>query len=93
MLRDHANRFGCSPGIRLIRLPQRKIDYALSVPIPWTAPECSRAATVHIGGLLEEIAESERTFTSDRPFVLNLYLCGTSRRLLSSCWKEISLLA
>ena len=47
-----------------------KIDYALSAPIPWTAPECSRAATVHIGGSFEEIAESERTFTSDRPFVL-----------------------
>jgi phytoene dehydrogenase-like protein len=47
-----------------------KIDYALSAPIPWTAPECSRAATVHLGGLLEEIAESERSFTSDRPFVL-----------------------
>jgi phytoene dehydrogenase-like protein len=47
-----------------------KIDYALSAPIPWTAPECSRAATVHIGGSLEEIAASERTFTSDRPFVL-----------------------
>jgi phytoene dehydrogenase-like protein len=47
-----------------------KIDYALSAPIPWTAPECSRAATVHIGGSLEEITESERTFSSDRPFVL-----------------------
>jgi phytoene dehydrogenase-like protein len=47
-----------------------KIDYALSAPIPWAAPECSRAATVHIGGTLEEISESERTFTSDRPFVL-----------------------
>src|SRR5260221_6726875 len=47
-----------------------KIDYALNAPIPWTAPECSRAATVHIGGSLEEIAESERTFASDRPFVL-----------------------
>jgi phytoene dehydrogenase-like protein len=47
-----------------------KIDYALSAPIPWAAPECSRAATVHIGGTLEEIVESERTFTSDRPFVL-----------------------
>jgi phytoene dehydrogenase-like protein len=47
-----------------------KIDYALSAPIPWTAPECSRAATVHIGGSLEQIAESERTFTSDRPFVI-----------------------
>ena len=47
-----------------------KIDYALSAPIPWTAPECSRAATIHIGGSLEEIAESERNFISDRPFVL-----------------------
>ncbi|QNI32752.1 NAD(P)/FAD-dependent oxidoreductase [Alloacidobacterium dinghuense] len=47
-----------------------KIDYALRAPIPWTAPECSRAATVHIGGSLEEIVESERTFTSARPFVL-----------------------
>ncbi|HEX4164376.1 MAG TPA: NAD(P)/FAD-dependent oxidoreductase [Bryobacteraceae bacterium] len=47
-----------------------KIDYALSAPIPWTAPECSRAATVHLGGSLEEIVESERHFTSDRPFVL-----------------------
>ena len=47
-----------------------KIDYALRAPIPWAAPECSRAATVHIGGTLEEIVESEQTFTSDRPFVL-----------------------
>jgi phytoene dehydrogenase-like protein len=47
-----------------------KIDYALNAPIPWTAPECSRAATVHLGGSLEEIARSERTFTSDQPFVL-----------------------
>ncbi len=47
-----------------------KIDYALSAPIPWVAAECSRAATVHIGGTLEEIVESERTLTSDRPFVL-----------------------
>jgi phytoene dehydrogenase-like protein len=47
-----------------------KIDYALSAPIPWTAPECLRAATVHVGGSLEEIADSERHFTSARPFVL-----------------------
>jgi phytoene dehydrogenase-like protein len=46
-----------------------KIDYALSAPIPWNAPECSRAATVHIGGSLEEIVESERNFMSDRPFL------------------------
>ncbi len=47
-----------------------KVDYTLSSPIPWTAVECSRAATVHLGGTLEEIASSERYFTSDAPFVL-----------------------
>jgi hypothetical protein len=44
-----------------------RIEYALGAPIPWTAPECSRAATVHIGGSLEEIVQSEGNFTSDRP--------------------------
>jgi phytoene dehydrogenase-like protein len=47
-----------------------KVDYALSSPIPWTAKECSRAATVHLGGTLEEIVASERHFTSEAPFVL-----------------------
>ena len=28
-------------------------------PIPWAAAECARAATVHVGGTLEEIAASE----------------------------------
>ncbi len=46
-----------------------KLDYALSGPIPWRAPECARAATVHLGGTLEEIAEWEARFTG-RPFVL-----------------------
>jgi phytoene dehydrogenase-like protein len=47
-----------------------KIDYAVSSPIPWTADECSRAGTVHLGGTLEEIIASERHFTSITPFVL-----------------------
>jgi phytoene dehydrogenase-like protein len=47
-----------------------KIDYALSSRIPWTAPGCSRAATVHVAGSFEEIVESERTLASNRPFVL-----------------------
>jgi phytoene dehydrogenase-like protein len=47
-----------------------KIDYALSQPIPWTAKECGRAATVHLGGSFEEIVESERTFTSGKPFII-----------------------
>src|SRR6266478_2502609 len=33
-----------------------KIDYALSAPIPWAAPECSRAATVHIGARLKKLS-------------------------------------
>ena len=51
-----------------------KIDYALDGPIPWRAAECSRAATVHVGGTLEEIALSERTVWrgghAEQPFVL-----------------------
>ena len=51
-----------------------KVDYALSAPIPWNAPECARAATVHLGGTLEEIAASEKAMASGqvstRPFVL-----------------------
>ncbi len=51
-----------------------KIDYALSEPIPWRAAACRRASTVHIGGTLEEIAQSEAQMTrgllSQRPFVL-----------------------
>jgi len=51
-----------------------KLDWALSQPIPWKNRACLRASTVHIGGTIEQIAESERacwTATpSDRPFVL-----------------------
>jgi phytoene dehydrogenase-like protein len=47
-----------------------KIDYALNSPIPWKASECSRAATVHLGGTLEEVVEAEKTLTPSRPFVL-----------------------
>ena len=46
-----------------------KVDWALDAPIPWRAPECARAGTVHLGGTLEEIAQWERTHTG-RPFVL-----------------------
>jgi phytoene dehydrogenase-like protein len=46
----------------------------LKAPIPWKAAECARAATVHLGGTLEEIAASERAAWKgerhERPFVL-----------------------
>jgi len=51
-----------------------KVDYALASPIPWTAAECLRAATVHVGGSMQEIAASEAAMSqggiSERPFVL-----------------------
>ncbi len=51
-----------------------KVDYALSAPIPWKAPDCLRAATVHLGGSFEDIAASEKAIrmghNADRPFVL-----------------------
>jgi len=51
-----------------------KVDWALDGPIPWTAPECRRAGTVHLGGTAEEIAAGERQphegRLGERPFVL-----------------------
>ncbi|MGN6352287.1 MAG: phytoene desaturase family protein [Parafilimonas sp.] len=51
-----------------------KIDFALSEPIPFTAPECRQAGTVHIGNSMKEIALSEalawNSKHADKPFVL-----------------------
>jgi phytoene dehydrogenase-like protein len=51
-----------------------KIDWALSSPIPWRAPACRRAATVHIGGTFEEIARAEQAIWNghlpEQPFTL-----------------------
>jgi phytoene dehydrogenase-like protein len=51
-----------------------KLDWALDGPIPWRAPECSRAGTVHLGGTLGEIAAWERSAwglgEAEGPFVL-----------------------
>jgi phytoene dehydrogenase-like protein len=47
-----------------------KLDWALSGPIPWRDERCARAATVHLGGSLGEIVESERGNVAERPFVL-----------------------
>jgi phytoene dehydrogenase-like protein len=65
--RHDLTRYRCGPGVF-------KVDYALSQPIPWRAPECLRAGTVHLGGTLEEIAASEYDARhgrhAERPFVL-----------------------
>jgi phytoene dehydrogenase-like protein len=33
-----------------------KVDWALSGPVPWTAPACREAGTIHVGGTFEEVA-------------------------------------
>jgi len=67
---DYKNRlkkFRYGPGIF-------KVDYALSAPIPWKSPDCSRAATVHLCGTLDEIAAAEKAVRDgehpERPFIL-----------------------
>jgi len=51
-----------------------KADYALDGPVPWLNAELHRAATIHVGGILPEIAASERAVWrgehAERPFVL-----------------------
>ncbi|HET7115032.1 MAG TPA: NAD(P)/FAD-dependent oxidoreductase, partial [Hanamia sp.] len=51
-----------------------KIDWALSHPVPFTNVECRAAATVHIGGGIDEIYNSEEVISkgkhADKPFVL-----------------------
>ncbi len=51
-----------------------KIDWALDGPIPFTAPECQQAGTLHLGGTLEEITAAEQATSSgkhpENPFVL-----------------------
>jgi phytoene dehydrogenase-like protein len=65
--RRRLSRYRYGPGVF-------KIDWALSDPIPWKAPECSRAATVHLAGKLESLVASENAIWQgqivDEPFVL-----------------------
>lgn len=51
-----------------------KIDWALDAPIPFTALNCRKAGTIHLGNTFEEIAASEQLTSEgkhpERPFVL-----------------------
>ncbi|HYX06633.1 MAG TPA: NAD(P)/FAD-dependent oxidoreductase [Bacteroidales bacterium] len=51
-----------------------KIDWALDGPVPFTAPECRKAGTVHLGNSLEEITSAEQQVADglhpEKPFVL-----------------------
>jgi phytoene dehydrogenase-like protein len=65
--RRRLERYRYGPGVC-------KVDFALDGPIPWRAEACGRAATVHLGDTLDEIAAAERAVASDRhperPFVI-----------------------
>ena len=65
--RTSLRRYRYGPGVC-------KVDWALSGPVPWTAPACREAGTIHVGGTFEEIALSEAEVAigrhPDRPFVL-----------------------
>jgi len=65
--RNALRRYRHGPGVY-------KLDWALSEPIPWAAPEARRTACVHVGGRFEEIAASERSAwrgkPCDRPFLI-----------------------
>jgi phytoene dehydrogenase-like protein len=65
------------PELRILtnsRVTPKKIDWALDGPIPWTDPAVLTAATVHLGGTLDEAAASERAVWRgehpEEPFVL-----------------------
>lgn len=51
-----------------------KLDWALDGPVPWSAAECREAATLHLGGTLEEIERSEQQVARgehpEHPFVI-----------------------
>jgi phytoene dehydrogenase-like protein len=65
--RRRLGRFRYGPGVF-------KLDWALDGPVPWKAPECAAAGTVHLGGTLAELAASEEEVTAgrvpERPYVL-----------------------
>lgn len=65
--RERLARFRYGPGVF-------KLDWALDGPVPWRDPEVARAATVHLGGGLDEIARSERDVARgrhpERPYVI-----------------------
>ncbi|HYN31185.1 MAG TPA: NAD(P)/FAD-dependent oxidoreductase [Ilumatobacteraceae bacterium] len=51
-----------------------KIDWALDGPVPWANIDCASAATVHLGGTLQEITAAESEVQAgghpERPYVL-----------------------
>ncbi len=64
---NQLSKFRYGPGVF-------KVDWALNEPIPWTNRDCLQAATVHVGGTMEEISRCESEVWNNKhpenPFVL-----------------------
>ncbi|MGH3412480.1 MAG: phytoene desaturase family protein [Marmoricola sp.] len=58
--RDRLRGYRYGPGVH-------KVDYALSEPVPWTAPECRRAGTVHLGPRFADIRSALASVHGGRP--------------------------
>lgn len=54
--------------------PTLKVDWALSDPVPWDAPEARQAGTVHVGGaagdILRAVHQQRAGTMPERPFLL-----------------------
>ncbi len=44
-----------------------KMDWVLDQPVPWKADDCRKAATVHLGGSLEDIVAAENEVHNGKP--------------------------
>ncbi len=71
--RRRLGRYRYGPGVF-------KLDWALDGPIPWRDPRCLEASTVHLGGTLEEVAQSEAVmFRGEHPTKPYVLLCQQSQ--------------
>lgn len=65
--RDRLSKFRYGPGVF-------KMDWALRGPVPWQDPRCARAATIHMSGTWQQVADAERAVHEGRvpqkPFTL-----------------------
>lgn len=65
--RGALDRYRYGPGVF-------KLDWALDAPIPWRAPACARAGTVHLAGSLAELETAEAAVghgqVAEQPFVI-----------------------